>query len=240
VNGSVIKVADKATTIPGGSGTFVRLDDDSLSIDDGKIAFFATGESSQEGVYLFDAGTETLSVVADLNTPIPNGTANFAELTRSSLAPTVSEGRTLFWGTSGLAAGLYLHDGQSIRPVIETGTLLDDRLAFQFIIGRQALSGNKMAFLAGLYTGNLLRLDWSVFVGRLPAQGDADGDDDVDLVDFRSYLDCTASPGSPPLPTPPMTAEECLDLFDLDGDGDGDVDLFDLYTFLRGFTGGGN
>jgi hypothetical protein len=230
-------VADRATPIPGGTGNFVVLDDGSLSIDDGKIAFFARGESSQEGIYLFDADTETLDVVADLNTPAPNGTGNFANLTRWSLAPTVSEGRVLFRGTTGMTGGLYLYDGHSIRPVIETGTLLDDRLSVQFVIGRQALSGNKVAFLAGLYSGDIFHPDWSVFIGRLPVQGDADGDDDVDLVDFATYSDCAAPPGSPPVPTPPMTAQECLDLLDLDRDGD--VDLFDFHEFLRGFTGSG-
>jgi hypothetical protein len=80
-----------------------------------------------------------------------------------------------------------------------------------------------------------MQFDWGVFVGRLPVRGDSDGDDDVDLIDFAAFFDCAAPPGSGPAPTPPMTAQDCLDLFDLDGDGD--VDLFDFAEVQQAFTG---
>ena len=73
--------------------------------------------------------------------------------------------------------------------------------------------------------------------GRL-LPGDADGDGDVDLDDFRVFADCLAGPGVAPNPSlPGVTEQDCLDAFDFD-EADGDVDLQDFGVFEHVFTGG--
>lgn len=67
------------------------------------------------------------------------------------------------------------------------------------------------------------------------AFGDADGDEDVDLDDYLALADCMNGPGADPTPTPPRTAQECLDAFD--SDFDLDVDCEDAAAFQRAFGG---
>ncbi len=65
--------------------------------------------------------------------------------------------------------------------------------------------------------------------------GDTEPDGDVDLTDHVLLADCLSGPGAPPTPTPPTTAQDCLDAFDTDFDGDVDLDDIDLIFSL--FTG---
>lgn len=67
------------------------------------------------------------------------------------------------------------------------------------------------------------------------ASGDADCDGDVDIDDHAIFVDCVAGPGAAPNPTPPTTAQECLDAFDIDADSD--IDLYD-YTEFQVTLGG--
>jgi hypothetical protein len=59
--------------------------------------------------------------------------------------------------------------------------------------------------------------------------GDADQDGDVDQDDFVVLVECLAGPDAIPSPPPPMTVEECLEVFDFDEDGD--IDLRDFADF---------
>ena len=64
---------------------------------------------------------------------------------------------------------------------------------------------------------------------------DTDGDGDVDLLDYASWLQCFAGPDVLPNPPPPFTTQDCLDHFDVFGDND--VDLADLAVLQTEFTG---
>ena len=66
------------------------------------------------------------------------------------------------------------------------------------------------------------------------ANGDFDGDGDVDLDDYAVFADCMAGPGLTPSPTPPVTTQDCLDVFDFDVDED--VDLLDFAVLQERFT----
>lgn len=66
------KVADTATAVPGGSGSFA-LFADARAYENGKVAFVAYDSGSGSGVYSFEGGL--LRVVADTQTAVP-GTAN--------------------------------------------------------------------------------------------------------------------------------------------------------------------
>lgn len=63
--------------------------------------------------------------------------------------------------------------------------------------------------------------------------GDADDDGDVDLSDYAVLADCLNGPDGSPTPTPPTTAQDCLDTFDADADLD--VDLGDAGQFQLEF-----
>ncbi len=63
----------------------------------------------------------------------------------------------------------------------------------------------------------------------VPVFGDIDDDRDVDLEDYAGFADCMSDPGEAPSPTPPTTAQECLEAFDVDADAD--VDLTDFAGF---------
>jgi hypothetical protein len=60
------------------------------------------------------------------------------------------------------------------------------------------------------------------------ANGDNDGDGDIDLADYSAFAGCLAGPGVTPPPT-------CTPNFALDGDQD--VDLADAQLFFAGFSG---
>jgi hypothetical protein len=66
--------------------------------------------------------------------------------------------------------------------------------------------------------------------------GDGDRDGDVDLDDFAIFSDCRSGPDMAPGPTPPVTADDCLNAFDAESDGD--VDLADFAAFQIPISGG--
>jgi hypothetical protein len=61
--------------------------------------------------------------------------------------------------------------------------------------------------------------------------GDADHDGDVDGVDVGHLLACLRGPDAEPVPVPPLSVADCLDVFDFDEDGD--VDVEDLAGLRR-------
>ena len=64
-------------------------------------------------------------------------------------------------------------------------------------------------------------------LASIPGDNDADGD--VDLIDYAALADCFFGPNITPIPTPPMTAAQCIAVFDFDADQD--VDLEDAAAF---------
>jgi hypothetical protein len=56
------------------------------------------------------------------------------------------------------------------------------------------------------------------------------------VADFTAFANCLSGPGALPDPDAPLSEEECLDLYDLDGDDD--VDLIDYPRLLWAFPDG--
>jgi uncharacterized membrane protein len=67
-----------------------------------------------------------------------------------------------------------------------------------------------------------------LFAGAEPADGDFDGDGDVDLADYQRFNTCLTGPAEM------IEGAECEPG---DADGDGDVDLSDFKLFQQSFTG---
>lgn len=71
IGGVVSAAVDNSDAIPGGVGNFTGFTSHYESIGGADLAFEATGPSGQRGIYTVIGGT--LGLVADRNTPIPNG-----------------------------------------------------------------------------------------------------------------------------------------------------------------------
>jgi hypothetical protein len=102
INGSLTKIADTTTAIPGGTGSFTAIPvDPIISGDD--VVFVGNGSGGQQGVYLSKAGS--LSVIADTQTAIPNGVGKFVAIPQE---PTIGGDRVAFVGFgSGGQQGVY-------------------------------------------------------------------------------------------------------------------------------------
>ena len=111
-------------------------------------------------------------------------------------------------------------DGDSIRYVVD-GTVVANVTDASHARGRFGIGYHE--FFATGANMHGARVDrFSAFT----ADGDFDGDGDVDLDDHAAFVDCMAGPGATPAPTPPATAQECLDVFDVDVDLDVDAHDF--------------
>lgn len=129
------KIADTGTPIPDGTGSFTAfptLDNPiAPSIDGGDVVFAGAGSGGQLGIYTEIGGV--LDVVADTNTPIPDGTGNFTSLnsprvrSRSPSGPSMGGGRVAFIGTgSSGQVGVYTNIGGVLRAVADTNTPITD------------------------------------------------------------------------------------------------------------------
>jgi hypothetical protein len=185
-------VADNSnTSIPGGTGIFGSFGNTLItdpvvgtsvffhgepSFDAGTVAFRGHGggfgEPRQAGIYLIEGAS--LSVIADLDTPIPCstppcGAGNFTGFGPSNFyctligppcralpSPSLHAGRVAFYGLGSQGDGIYLDDGPSLRVVVDRSTPgpggisldVDDRGIF-------SLDEGNVAFVAGTQsTGN--------------------------------------------------------------------------------------
>lgn len=94
------KIVDTNTSIPGGPGTFQSFGS-GVSLDNGNVAFEGTnglpGEQGfRRGIYTNIAGR--LNVVADTDTPIPDGTGNFKGFGEVFGSPSLDNGNVAFIG----------------------------------------------------------------------------------------------------------------------------------------------
>jgi hypothetical protein len=109
-----IKVADLNTAIPNGAGNFTGFGG-APTISGEAVAFLGTGAGGQQGIYRFGPIPPPIKV-ADLFTPIPNGTGNFLSL---PLDPSISGNLVAFIGNgSGEQQGVYLANTLPIPPPI--------------------------------------------------------------------------------------------------------------------------
>lgn len=102
IGGLPVKMADKQTAIPGGTGTFTSFSQ-WVQIDEG-LAVFHGGGTADEGIYAHDGGS-LFTIVNTTNAP-PDGTGEF--FTEFSRNPVVDEGIVGFIARTSQRSGVYL------------------------------------------------------------------------------------------------------------------------------------
>jgi len=103
-------VADTASAVPDGTGTFTDFFAPAMS--DRNLAFVGRDIAGDGSIEFFNGNT--LSVVANTNTPIPGGTGHFVAVAG---APALSEGNVAFAARgSGMEDGIYLATHELVSP----------------------------------------------------------------------------------------------------------------------------
>jgi len=136
-------VADSNTPIPGGAGNFEMFFAE-VSIHDGDVAFAGRGGNPQVGVYALIDGA--VSVVADVNTPIPGGIGNFDFLPLQY--PPIDDGKVSFVGGSVAenVAGIYTNLHGPLSVVVDFMTPIPGGTLNFGNVGIGALRNGRFAF----------------------------------------------------------------------------------------------
>lgn len=144
-NGSLAKVVDRNTPIPGGSGNFTSYGLNH-TIDHGQLAFVAGGNSDQQGVYHHDGST--LHAAAQIGTPIPGQTFAFDGFFVQYVG--LDAGTTLFRGINEpeVYLGLFAHQNGVLTTVLDVNTPMPGEAVNFFFVASPILRDGKMAFVA--------------------------------------------------------------------------------------------
>lgn len=163
--GALQVVADKNTPIPNGTGNFTDFGNifnnffmaGIPTVDDGNVVFRGRGVDGQDGIYMSDS-SGALHVVADKNTPIPDGTGNFTSFASSILAGVIKDGKVAFVGQgSGGQLGIYRLEGGTLFVIVNKQTPLPNVPGgFLGSVGGQGFGwdgGKGVSFLADVTVG---------------------------------------------------------------------------------------
>jgi len=113
-----VKVADRETVIPGHQVTFKTLGYPVL--EEGEVAFWGEGRLTGQGIYHFSRGS--LRLVADENTPPPEGFGAFREFHRT---PVLADGTIAFMAEKN-GTGIYRDKGEGLEVVVRLDTPVPD------------------------------------------------------------------------------------------------------------------
>lgn len=135
----VERIADRATPIPDGSGTFTDFIA-SPSIDGAAIGFIAFGGGGQKGVYLQNGG---LTAIADTSTAIPGGGGTFTDF----LGLDVDGASIVFRGAGDTTIGVYAGSSGNLSVVADSATAIPGGVgAFSGFGASVAQSGGAVTF----------------------------------------------------------------------------------------------
>lgn len=157
-----VRIADTSTPIPGGAGSFLSFGTEAgIIIVSGKSAFFrGQGSGGQKGIYgaklvtgglraaslnTADLGVDPVFLIADISTPIPGGTGNFAEFGAMSGG---DPGAAFLGLDSTGQTGIYYFDGVQLHKIIASGDALHEKTIARLSLSARGLSGNQIAFQA--------------------------------------------------------------------------------------------
>jgi len=160
--GVLFAVADRSTPIPGGSRSFSDFGEPSL---DAGVVAFRGGSGSEQGIFS-NAGPQLFAIV-DQSTPVPGGSGTLEDFGD----PSLDAGNVAFRALSSESgdAGIYVHYRGALSKVIDASDELDGRDIVDLNLGREALSGNRVAFRVGFIDGA------GIYVATLPEPAGASG-----------------------------------------------------------------
>ncbi|MDP1969704.1 MAG: hypothetical protein Q8K42_02070 [Methylobacter sp.] len=130
--------------VPGSTGKFISFGDPSLS--GSLVAFAGTSSNSEKGIYTtgINSMDQLLSVAVDINTPVPDGTGNFANFGR----PSLYGDKVAFRGSdSNDLSGIYTGGiGEVLNVIADANTPIPGGTGKFTNFGDPSLSGNWVAF----------------------------------------------------------------------------------------------
>jgi len=155
--GTLERMADTTTPIPGGVGNFVQLGgllnnlnsfNSSLlqSADDGTVVFAGSGSTGQAGLYVYAAGS--LDVLVDTGTLLPDSGTTLS----GAGSPAVAGGDVVFVaeGGGGVVRGIYLLRDGSISRLVDNSTIAPGGSDAFHRFGQVSFDGNAVAFSASV------------------------------------------------------------------------------------------
>jgi hypothetical protein len=145
--GTIATLLPSAALIPNGTGNFANYYA-ALNYQNGTATFSAYGYSSsgayESGVYVADGST--VKRVADQNTSVPGGSANFSDF--YSTSPAIDGTNVAFQN-----GGIYISQGgtsPALTTVADRQTVIPGGPGAQFtVFGDPAMSGNRVVFWGG-------------------------------------------------------------------------------------------
>lgn len=144
-SGTLAKVVDRNTPIPGGTGNLTSYGLN-LTIDQGQVAFAASGSGDQQGIFRHDGST--LHVVARDGTPIPGQLFAFDNFFVQYVG--LDAGKTLFRGVNEpeVYIGIFTDLTGPLTRVIDNAMPLPGAGVNFFFASSPILRNGKMAFVA--------------------------------------------------------------------------------------------
>ena len=148
--GVITTVADTSTPIPGGIGTFVSFEQ-FPDYNGGNVAGLGLDATVNYGVYVFENGIPKM--IADKNTPIPNGAGNFTQTTFMRMG--ADHGVVAFVGFGAdQQRGIYVYANGKLRKLVDRNDSFDGHPFNSFALRRYSVEGNKIAFFTTFADGS--------------------------------------------------------------------------------------
>ena len=150
-DGSLLKVADSNTPIPGGTGNFNRFSFSSLALAENNVVFSSNNSDyTIQGIYIHQDGN--LQVVADVNTPIPGGTGNFKSFSSAPLSVLDQKNVVFKAEDANGQQGIYIRRDGALQVLVDANTTIPgSTVKFRnFSFTDPVVDGKNLAFVASV------------------------------------------------------------------------------------------
>ena len=153
-SGLLETVVDTTVTVPDTEEKFGAVAVPQMS--NGEVVFWGQGNDINTSGLYTTVGGGGIRLVANRNTPVPDGVGNFVQLDRDN-AVAIKDGRIMFAGYSetidnapGGVTGIYLWEAGMIRKIVDTTGTIDGRRIISVSMGRESFDGTGLVFTAYL------------------------------------------------------------------------------------------
>ncbi len=148
IGDSLIRIADRNTPHPGGTGTLTGFS--RVGIDGDRVVFSAGGTASTGGIFLYERGS--LSVVATHNVPDPDGSGFLGTLDSPSIDDQDVVFSSHFPATS--TTGAFARLNGRLTKVIEPGDSLASRIVRNVSLSSHAIEDRQVALQVSFTDGS--------------------------------------------------------------------------------------